>query len=309
MLGKRTLPRDHPAFAELPVRTVTVGSGSSRLAVHCAGALGSDRTPLVCVPGYQRNMADFIEFRRLFARSAGADWPLVLIDLQGRGRSTDRRDKAAYGTPNDASDVAEVVTALGIAKAVFLGQGYGGQVLMAMAAQHPSAMAATILIDAGPVTSTRGLVLLRNKLDHLHSLRGVTQTLAAFRQVLLSDYPGLSEEQVRRLSLRTHFIGRRGDARPLFDRHLHKVLEHYSLDDVLTAQWPLFAALLHAPLLMFRTQLTDQLLRETFDEMVRRRPDADAIVIAGQGSPALLDNPDDVDAIVRFVADVDRSMR
>ena len=54
--------------------------------------------------------------------------------------------------------------------------------------------------------------------------------------------------------------------------------------------------------MLMRTQLTEQLRRETFEEMMRRRRDAEGYVIEGQGSPALLDNADDVQPIADFVA-------
>ena len=69
---------------------------------------------------------------------------------------------------------------------------------------------------------------------------------------------------------------------------------------MLVAQWPLFDALGLAPLLMMRTQLTQQLRRETFEEMMRRRRDAEAFVIEMQGSPPLLDTEDDVQPIIDF---------
>jgi hypothetical protein len=47
--------------------------------------------------------------------------------------------------------------------------------------------------------------------------------------------------------------------------------------------------------------MTDLLRRETFDEMMRRRPDAEAQVIAGQGSPALLDQKEEIGAIADFL--------
>ena len=82
------------------------------------------------------------------------------------------------------------------------------------------------------------------------------------------------------------------------------MLDRFDLDDVLVAQWPLFDALGNAPLMLMRTQLTQQLRRETFEEMMRRRRDAEAFVIEGQGSPALLDNSDDVQPIADFVRQV-----
>ena len=53
--------------------------------------------------------------------------------------------------------------------------------------------------------------------------------------------------------------------------------------------------------MLLRTQLTDQLRRETFDEMTRRRPDAVALTIAGQGSPALFDQREEIEAVAEFV--------
>ena len=53
--------------------------------------------------------------------------------------------------------------------------------------------------------------------------------------------------------------------------------------------------------MLLRTQLTDQLRRETFEEMTRRRPDAVALTIDGQGSPALFDQREEIEAVAEFV--------
>ena len=121
------------------------------------------------------------------------------------------------------------------------------------------------------------------------------------RRMAAADYPGTPETVLDQLALRTHFVDKRGRLQPLFDPALIKLLEPFGLDDVLMAQWPLFDALQVAPLMMMRTQLTQQLRRETYEEMMRRRRDAEAFVIESQGSPALLDNSDDVQPVVDFV--------
>jgi pimeloyl-ACP methyl ester carboxylesterase len=254
----------------------------------------------VCLAGYHRNMSDFTDLAAQFRRLGGGGWPLVLIDFAGRGRSDDRRKADEYNSVNDAHDVASAMMALGIARAVVLGQGHGGQVAMLLAASHPLLVGGTVLIDAGPMTDSRGIVRLRNNLEHLHALRGKA-VMAGFRRVLGGDYPGVPEERLDRLVLRTHALDRRGRPKPLFDRRLTDALKQFSFDDVLVAQWPLFDALRCAPLMMLRTQLTDQLRRETFDEMMRRRPDAVALTLNGQGSPALLDQAEEVEAIADFV--------
>ncbi len=307
MARKRTIPDDHSAFAALPVTRVSVSAGHLRAAVHISGRLSSQRLPVVCIPGYQRNMSDFTEFAAYFQRMGGGNWPVVLLDLPGRGRADDRARPQDYSSLADARDVASILPALGIERAVILGQGHGGQVAMALAKDHPLLVAGTVLLDAGPVTDSRGIVRLRSNLKHVESLRGSKFVTAGFRRMLSGDYPGLPEARLDALMGRSHVIDRRGRARPLYDARLIEALGSINFDDVLVAQWPLFDALRCAPLMLLRTQLTDQLRRETFDEMQRRRPDALALTIAGQGSPALFDQRDEIEAVADFVIRTSRA--
>ncbi|WEK06516.1 MAG: alpha/beta hydrolase [Candidatus Devosia phytovorans] len=300
MARKRTVPADHPAFADLPVTMVTLAAGL-RAAVHVSGTLSSRRLPVVCIPGYQRNMSDFSDFAAYFRRAGGGEWPVVLIDLPGRGRADDRQRAEDYSSLADARDVASIIAALGIGRAVILGQGHGGQVSMALAAQHPLLIAGTVLLDSGPVTDSRGIVRLRNNVEHIEKLRGARIVGAGFKRILGGTYPGLPEARLGTLMGRTHLLDSRGRARPLYDPRLIAALASINFDDVLAAQWPLFDALTCAPLMLLRTQLTDQLRRETFDEMTRRRPDATALTIAGQGSPALFDQREEIEAVAEFV--------
>jgi pimeloyl-ACP methyl ester carboxylesterase len=296
----RTTPEDHAAFAGLSVRHILLSDARTRAAVHVRGTFAPGRMPLVCIPGYHRNMSDFAAFLSYFGRLRPNDWPIVLIDLPGRGRSDDRPHIGDYGSLADAGELADILTALGIGRAILLGQGHGGQVAMAFAAAHPLMVGGTILLDSGPVTDSRGIVRLRNNLEHLMSLRGKA-VQAGFRRMLAGDHPGLTNEALDALALKTHYFDTRGRPRPLFDLRLIELLKDFSFNDVLVAQWPFYDALKCAPLMLLRTQLTDQLRRETFEEMVRRRHDAVAYTIAGQGSPALFDQSEEIEAVAKFV--------
>ncbi|WIY53972.1 alpha/beta hydrolase [Devosia sp. YIM 151766] len=297
---RRTIPAEHPAFANLPVRPILLRDARTRAAVHMRGAFAPDRLPVVCVAGYHRNMSDFTDFADYFRLLGPRNWPTVLVDLPGRGRADNRQRLSDYGSLADARDLADILAALGIGKAIMLGQGHGGQVAMALAAAHPLLIGGTILLDAGPVTDSRGIVRLRNNLAHVTSLRGKAAE-AGFRRMLSGDHPGLPDHQLDALALRTHYFGRSGRSRPLFDSRLIDLLKDFSFDDVLAAQWPLYDALKCAPLMLLRTQLTDQLRRETFEEMVRRRADATMLAIVGQGSPALLSQHEEIEAVAEFV--------
>jgi pimeloyl-ACP methyl ester carboxylesterase len=301
---KRPAPDDLPAFAGLDVRRVTIGRLDEQVAVHVAGTLGGGRLPLLCVAGLTRNMADFAEFATLFQRGFEPGWPVVLVDLKGRGRASDRFDRREYLSTIDARDLLEVLAALAIDSAVLVGQGYGGQVAMALAAAYPRTVSGAVLIDAGPVSDPRGLVRLRSNLTELDGARGQAGYRSMFRRLLAADYPGVPETDHDRLAGRTHFLDKRQRVHALFDRALVDLLKPFEHDDILVPSWAYFDALAHAPLLLLRTQLTEQLRRETFEEMLRRRPDAEGFLIEGQGSPALLATPEDVGPIVDFMRKV-----
>jgi pimeloyl-ACP methyl ester carboxylesterase len=301
LLRARTVPAGLKALQSLPVELITVGPQRERMAVCVLGRIAGGQVPLICVPGHQRNMSDFAGFANQFRRQIGEDWPVVLVDLKGRGRSNDRANKSLYASPVDAEDLAQIAAALAIERAIFVGQGYGGQVVMALAAQHANLIAGTVLLDAGPVSDPRGLVRLRNNLRILEGHRSESGFRAMTRRILATDYPATPEHILDELAGRTHYLDKRSRVRMLFDPYLIEMLERFEHDDILVPQWQLFGALAEAPLLLMRTQLTEQLRRETFEEMLRRRRDAEGYVIEGQGSPALLNTADDVEPIAEFV--------
>jgi len=297
----RSPPDDHRSFATLPVTRYTIGPADEQIAVHISGRPAIGRVPLVCVPGYQRNMADFADFANHFHRVYGDDWPIVMIDLKGRGRSSDRTDKSRYISTVDALEVIQVLAALAVDGGIFVGQGYGGQVVMALAAERPNLVTGAVLIDAGPVSDPRGLVRLRNNLRDLEGNRSEAGFRNMARRMLAPDYPAAPEGLLDVLAARTHFLDKRNRVRALFDPHLTGLLEAFEHDDILVPQWQLYDALASTPLLLLRTQLTEQMRRETFEEMLRRRRDAEGYVIEGSGSPALLNTPEDVGPIAEFV--------
>jgi len=304
-VAHRTIPAEHAAFGPLPVRLTTVGARGEELAFHVAGRLGNgQQLPLICLAGYTRNMTDFAEFVTLFQASMGADWPLLLVDLRGRGRSSDRTNRDAYSTTSDAEDVLALVRMLAIDAAIVVGQGHGGQVAMALALRRPALLAATVLIDAGPVAAPQSLIRLRSNNRAIAGSRGAAGLTVMLRRMLRADYPGRSTAEIDRLTERLLTIDDHGQARPLFDGALIDRLQEFAHDDVLVPQWQLFDLLQATPLLLVNTELTDQVPREVLEEMRRRRPDAATLTIAAQGSPALLDREDEVEAIAEFVRSV-----
>lgn len=302
-------PADYPPFAALPVHHISGANAAHQLAVHVSGRFTVNQPPLICVAGFHRNMTDFTDFVRFYRSMASLDWPIVLVDLAGRGRSSFHGSPDAYSAVSDAHDLSTIARALGIPSAVFIGQGHGGQVIMALAAQHPALISGAVLINAGPTTNPQGLVRLRSNLQHIENARGENQVLQVMRQMLSAEYPGLPTETLDALAARTHFVDERGRPQGLFDPSLTKFLDQFSHDDEFVPQWHLFDALSSVPLMLIRSQLTDRLSPETFNEMITRRPTAVTDRFAGEGSPALLNNEGEVSSIADFVMQMGGSRR
>lgn len=301
-MARRTFPPDDYAFfAQLPIKTILGSAGGQPLAFHLAGNLDDVRTPLICLADYCRNMADYGAFLNQFYHHGEKDWPVVLIDLAGHGRSGDRKKPEQYSTTNDARDVNDIAGALGIEQAILLGQGYGGQVAMALGAANSHLIAGTILIDSAPVVHAPGLVRMRDNLTMMGDMRGKKQFFNIARQVFGKAHPGATEDELDSIISRIFMWSKSSRAKPIFDPALLQRLQDIHYDDVFEPQWALFNMLRHAPMMLMRTQLSDQLSRTTFERMANLRTDAVQLAIPGQGSPALLSGADEVGAIVDFV--------
>jgi pimeloyl-ACP methyl ester carboxylesterase len=257
---------------------------------------------VVCVPGLIRNASDFSALVGHLHDMLEADWPVIRIELIGRGESAREERRTPYETGRDVADVLSAVWSLGIGRAIWVGENHGGQVIELMAVSHPGAIAGAALIDAGPVIDVRGLVRLRTNLDYLKDIRGETAFFDAARHILGPVYPLLSTSALDRLALRTHRVGRRGRIEPKYDPRIVRTLADFENTDVLSTQWQIFDALGHAPLMIMRTELSDLLRAEVFEKMARRRPGAIRIDIPNEGSPALLDGPSETGSLAGFVS-------
>ncbi len=78
---------------------------------------------------------------------AAAGHPVVAVDLRSHGES-DAPDEG-YDTATAAADVAAVAERLDIGDAIVVGQSWGGNVVVEVAAHHPGVAAALALIDGG----------------------------------------------------------------------------------------------------------------------------------------------------------------
>jgi pimeloyl-ACP methyl ester carboxylesterase len=247
-------------------------------------------------------MADFQSFARNMRKFAHKSWPVLQIDLVGRGASPSPPKTEAYSTLEDAEDVSDLLRQLGIHRGIFFGQGHGGNVIMALGRRIPSIISATILCDAGAIINAQGLVRLRNNLKFLAKVRNEQDAIDAQRRIYANDYPSLGFGALDEIASRTHkWNAKKKRLEQQFDWRLIERLDAISNDDILNANWDLFDTLAPYPMLLMRTKNTDLLRADVHQRMLNRRPDALSIEIEGEGSPALLEHAEEIEQIVEFL--------
>src|SRR5690606_8449896 len=121
--------------------------------------------PAVCLPGLTRNARDFHGLALHLSRNAARPRTVVAFDYRGRGRSGHDPDWRNYNARVEAGDVLDGLAALGIHRAAFIGTSRGGLVVFMLAGMRPSAIAAAILNDIGPVLEGDGLAAIRAFLE------------------------------------------------------------------------------------------------------------------------------------------------
>lgn len=125
---------------------VDTGRGP-RLHVLHWGESGRRGAPFVLVHGLASNA-------RLWdgvgAALAAAGHRAVAVDLRGHGRS-DKPDDG-YDMATVADDVAALIAALDLRRPVIVGQSWGANVVVEVAARHPDVAAAVVCVDGGTIS-------------------------------------------------------------------------------------------------------------------------------------------------------------
>lgn len=271
---------------------VTASDGL-RLAYDVQG----EGTPLLCLPGLTRNMADFDPVVARFASEA----QVIRMDFRGRGAS-DHGDPATYQVPQEAADVVALLDHLGLAQVTILGTSRGGLVALVLAAMARTRLLGVVFNDIGPEIMPEGLAYIMDYLGKpsaYHSYAEAADGMARHYAPAFTDIPPATWDRF----VRAIFTERDGRLHNRYDPRLREaVAPAFAPDAVAPDLWPLFDALAGAPLGLIRGVNSNILSSETTAEMSRRRPDMAVAEIAGRGHVPFLDEPE-AEAVIATVLD------
>lgn len=262
----------------------------------------ADKPPLLCLPGLTRNARDF---EGLADRIAGR-WPMIAVELRGRGESAYAKDPMTYVPLVYLQDIAALLAELKLARVVAVGTSLGGILTMLLAATDRTRLTGAILNDIGPVVEPAGLGRIRSYVGRsqnwptwLHAARTLAENNAAvYPDYQLDDWLVMAKRLCR-----LNANGRIG-----FDYDM-KIAEPLRLPggEAGVDLWPTLDALAETPLLLVHGERSDILSVETAMEMQQRLPHMGYCKLPRVGHAPTLDEPAAATAIDEFLARLKRS--
>jgi pimeloyl-ACP methyl ester carboxylesterase len=261
--------------------------------------------PVVCLPGLARTAADFHCLAAALATDPAGPRLVVALDYRGHGRSEYDRNPDNYVLPVNLADVSAVLTALGIAPAIFVGTSHGGLIAMMLAVSWPTVIAGVILNDIGPVIEPRGLLSIKRSVGKLPIPRSFAEGGEILRWLLGVQFPRLAPQDWIAFAQRTwREHGNR--LLPAYDVKLARTLQRANLERPSTL-WHLFDALARVPVMVIRGANSNMLTSTTLEAMLARRGELDVVIVPDQGHAPLLTEPKLIRRIAAFLRSCDGS--
>ena len=233
---------------------------------------------------------------------------VVAPDYRGHGQSEYDRNPDNYALGVDLADLSAVLTGLAIAPGIFVGTSHGGILAMMLASSRPTAFAAVILNDIGPVIEPQGLMQMKRYVGKLPIPRDFTEGAEILRWLFAAQFPKLTPQDWIALAERT-WREHAGALVPDYDVGLARTLQRANLENPAATLWKEFDALAHVPLMIIRGANSAMLTSTTLNSMIERRGEADVVVVPDQGHAPLLTEPKLIRRIAAFIASCDVSHR
>jgi pimeloyl-ACP methyl ester carboxylesterase len=251
---------------------------------------------VVCLHGLMRNGRDFEDL----AAHLAARCRVIVPDVRGRGLSARDPNFNNYQLPVYLKDLLTLLTGLGAAHVTLIGTSMGGLMAMLLAATQPALVAGIVLNDVGPEVDRAGLERIRGYAGKAAPESSWPEAVATVRSVYGSALPGLSDERWERMARQSYRADAHGvpqaDADPLIGEPLR------NSDSAAPDLWPLWGVLAKVPMLAIRGAHSDILSAATLTRMQREKPDLQVLTVADRGHTPLLDEPECLGAIERFLS-------
>jgi len=249
---------------------------------------------LVCVHGLTRRGRDF----DMLAQALEDQYRVVCVDLPGRGDSDWLAVAADYQPMTYVQDMAALIARLNVRQVDWVGVSLGGLVGMTLAIQPKTPIRKLVLDDIGAYVAKEALEVINGYVGRDPTFDDI-KGLETYMRDINTGYGKLTDAQWAFLA--------RNSARK--DKDTGKWHQHYDpkiaepfregfSEDV--ALWPVWDAI-PCPTLVLRGALSEILTRETAEEMMARKPNAELFEIADAGHAPMLLDPEQIAPVRQFL--------
>ncbi len=255
-------------------------------------------TPVICLPGLTRNSRDFEDL----AVRLGDRRRVLTMDFRGRGYSDYDPEWKNYHPGTYVQDVWTFMDTLGIERTVVIGTSLGGLCAMAMAAMNVERLAGVVINDIGPEINPAGIERVKQHAGCVPPVKSWDEAVEQTRMIYGDSFPGLSEDDWRRMAWRAYREIESDVPRLDMDNMIGEAIRTVKpqSDD----PWPFFEALADVPTTLLWGVMSDMLTRDIVDKMQARKPDLQVVEVPNRGHVPLLDEPESVAGIDELLAKV-----
>ena len=254
---------------------------------------------VLCLHGLTRNSRDFIELAQHLQSS---DYRVLALDARGRGRSEYDNHWQNYHPGTYVLDVLALLRELKIERIAIIGTSLGALMAMLLSAQHPQFIAGVVLNDAGPEIDPRGLLRIAQYAGKQPVIGDWRDAAEYVKSIYGEALWGLSDDDWLAYAKLSYRENDAGIPVPDCDPNIGAAFRNAS-----TAPqnlWPVFAQMRATPTLVIRGEHSDILSAATVQRMAREKPDLQYIAVPNRGHAPLLNEPECIAAIDRFLAEL-----
>ncbi len=257
----------------------------------------SPRATILCMHGLTRNSADFAGI----ADHLASDYRLIVVEQRGRGNSEWDANPGNYQPAIYVQDMFALLDQLELQQVVLLGTSLGGLMSMIMVALQPQRFRAVIMNDIGPVLNPAGLERIKGYVGKSEPLTSWADAVAEQKAINGKEFPDFSDAQWLAFCQALYRENEDGVPVLAYDPAISKPMNEDQDAAVPPDLWPAFDALSPIPTLVIRGVLSDILAEDCVAEMQSRKPDLAVAQIPQRGHAPILDEPDSIAAIDRFL--------
>ena len=253
------------------------------------------RVPLFCLGGLTRNSKDFGSLAERYSSNGRR---VICPDYRGRGQSQYDSNWSNYDPRTYIRDIQDILAALNVHRVVVIGTSLGGILGMGMAAAMPTALAAVVINDVGPVVETEGLDFIIDYIKEDRPHDDWDAAVVTIKRML----PHLTfQDEGIWLRMAENTFRRCEDGKLRFDWDVNIAKPLLASDYEIPDMWPLFRALADIPALVLRGAESDILSPACFAEMQTVKPDLLAVEIPRAGHVPTLAEPESRAALDDFL--------